>query len=796
MKNSIDQRFVTKRLSHAVTGALAILCGAPLLASAQGSDENVTQIMRPTNFVEIGVNNVNTPGETGSTKFGEYNGLNRNGGSLIGNFSIKGGGAYDRGDSAMRWEATGVDVGTSARELGFKAADQGTWNFGLGYNELRHYTAGPFVTPLQGSAGGNVFTLPKVFGSVSSTAPSARLLTPVQQSYMRQVDDLYSGRKNLTINAGYIFDNQWSVTAEYGHLKQTGAKLQMGAGMQQVTVANNGAAGTIGGATFVGETPMALMMPTEYTTQTLKLALNWKGDKGHATASYYGSYFRDAYNSMFWDSPVSNLANGTQFTGGHTGNVNQLSTAPDNMFSQLNFTGGYALRPATKLTANYSYGRNTQNDAYAYDPALLSNGIAPRTSLNGLVNTTNLSFKLVDSSIKDLTLSGSFRYNKRDNRSPSDVYNFFDIGHNTLRQIANLPYSHRKSQLEFAADYRIDKNQKLTLSVEDELMARWCNAFARTSATGNNPFGVTNCAVYPNSEDKKLNVTYNVTTSGGSTYKAGFVAAERRTAEDHTAMGPIGVTSVSTGGLAYMNNGDTPGYKPWFEAQRKQRGIKLGASWPTTEQLTITTDGQYTHEYYPSSEYGVQRGDTVFFNLDGTYAVSEDTSMSAYGSWHMRTRSMHDNANSVGLKQEWNQELKDYETVLGMTAKFNRLMKNKLDVVADFSVSLGRVTNFTQILYSSTATNMNNCDISNNLTCGYTPEINERAIRFKLSGDYKLDKESTVRLAYLYQNLSSNDYIYNIYQYSATPNSMMPTNQQAPRYSVHGLGASYIYTFK
>ena len=43
-------------------------------------------------------------------------------------------------------------------------------------------------------------------------------------------------------------------------------------------------------------------MPTNSRTETANLALNWVGEKGHATLAYFGSFYRDNYNGMKFDT--------------------------------------------------------------------------------------------------------------------------------------------------------------------------------------------------------------------------------------------------------------------------------------------------------------------------------------------------------------------------------------------------------------------------------------------------------------------------------------------------------------
>jgi hypothetical protein len=48
----------------------------------------------------------------------------------------------------------------------------------------------------------------------------------------------------------------------------------------------------------------------------------------------------------------------------------------------------------------------------------------------------------------------------------------------------------------------------------------------------------------------------------------------------------------------------------------------------------------------------------------------------------------------------------------------------------------------------------------------------------------------------LYKKLKSDDYYYSAYQLGWTDVTVLPTNQQAPNYSVNVLMASYMYSFR
>ena len=137
-------------LALAVEGALLAMCAMP----AHAEDDEVAALTNPTSFVEIGALNTSRS----SAKFGEYSGLDKSGGTVIGNFGVRGGDACGDSNGTKRWSFTGSDLGTTSRALGATMSNQGQWNFGINYDELRHNISDTYQTPLQGSMGGNTFT--------------------------------------------------------------------------------------------------------------------------------------------------------------------------------------------------------------------------------------------------------------------------------------------------------------------------------------------------------------------------------------------------------------------------------------------------------------------------------------------------------------------------------------------------------------------------------------------------------------------------------------------------------------
>ena len=803
-----QELYAVSKLTLAVQGALMVMLAMPLVAYAE--DEEVAALTHPANSVEVGGENTSKD----SAKFGEYNGLDKKGADFISNLSVRGGDAYNShegGEGINRWEIKGTDLGTTSRELRGSVSNQGKWSLGVGYDELRHNISDSYQTPFQGSMGGNNFTLPSTFGVINTTsnltaARGANSLTAAQLASFN-TKDVYSDRKNSSVNVKYNIDANWDVKFDFNHLAQSGAKLMGVAGDQA-----NGP--VIAGVTWAGQTPMVLMNPTNYTTDTFNLGMNWAGEKAFASASYYGSLFRDGYNSVTFNNPFVKTA--APVTGTvEAFQTDTMSTMPTNAFHQLNLTGGYALAQATKLVGGLSYGRNTQNDTYS-NSGLVPAGLLPQNSLNGLVVTTHADMKLTNQTTKDLVLSGGLKYNQRDNRTASSTYQF-----NTINEAAgsavgvsvNAPMSNRKTQLELAGDYRIDKNQKLYLSVEQERIKRWCNNAAANnmqgtiSATYNGPLSYTaaTCAQVPDSKENKLAANYKLRVTEDVNLNAGYGYSRRSSTISPSFYNPM----QALGGGASGEGFEVTGFVAFFQAARKEQMLKAGVNWQVSEKETVSLNSRYTDDKYDST-YGVQKGNSWSLNLDSTYNYDETGSFSAYLTSQNMSRDMTNlqgaivagtpasgTALNVPYGATWTNKLKENDLTIGLGTRKNGLMGGKVELAGDLTYSMGKTGYGTQFNYvaATTGTTPLTCSSPQFETCGNMPDIKNTMVQLKLGGSYKVDKASSVRVGYMYQHLKSIDYYYTALQYGATPTTMLPTNQQAPSYSVNLITASYVYNF-
>ena len=329
----------------------------------------------------------------------------------------------------------------------------------------------------------------------------------------------------------------------------------------------------------------------------------------------------------------------------------------------------------------------------------------------------------------------------------------------------------------------------------------------------------TNCVTVFSTKEDKLSATYRLKANDGVNVNVGYGFSDRRSERDLNARAPmIGLDGNAIvapaiagvpAGITGLNAGEFRGFNPFFEASRKQNMLKAGANWQATDRLSVALGGRYTDDNYDTT-YGMQKGHAWSLNLDTTYNYRENGSITVYVTQQERTRDMTNDqrsptttataatATAVAIPSgaTWTNNLKDTDTTIGLNLKQGGLMAGKLDLAGDLTYSLGKTAYNTALNYSTTTTGGLTCADPTIFTCVALPDIRSAMIQFKLNGTYKLDKSSKLALGYLYRRLNSDDFYYNGLQTGFTPTSVLPTNQQAPSYSVNVVFASYIYSFQ
>lgn len=884
--NTKHTSFTLRASVLAVRGALIAMAISPVVYAAD-EEPTVEDLTKPTSTVEVGAGVVSD----GSYKAGEYNGLEKKGGYAIGNVDVKGGGSYDS-DNTTRWRVKGTDLGLETRDLTVDYGQQGKFKVNFGYDELLHNISDSYQTPYVG-AGSNNLTLPSNWIKPqllqnSATATNFRALSPTvsqdnalvtgvvkaptaaqtaAMNAMQAADlpdfqnvDLYTKRTRYDGGFSYLVDPQWEIKASTSHMHKDGYK-PMGTVSEQVS-----------------EYSATLPDPISQTTDQYNLSANYTGDKAFAQLAYYGSIFSNDVKTLTWED-ANDL---TKFA--------TMSSAPSNQFHQLSATGGYNFSRVTKLVGDVSYARNTQNDSFSnFLGANAQNGIlplgVPTASLNGVVITKALDLKLTTKPVDKLNVAAAYKYNDRDNQTPVNTYVFRDdnvtdagvlpfnsaLGTTGLGSLTNVyqnrAYSKKINQFNLDADYNVAKGNYIKAGYDYQQIDRYCNgswidcADANTTKedtgriewrttlrddfTGRIGYAYSKRTVDYN-ENAFLSLVPMANVAGTGTTSSVYQFMQ---ANGLTGFGPLAGLPAAplTGdaGTYIANNGafsntyygsrnvisELPGMRRYNMADRNRDKVRASANWQVNDQFSLSSSVDYNKDDYSDSVYGLLNAKSWAVDVDGTYAVNDDVSMSLFYTYEdQRSQSAGDafGSNSTATNSngftaivnspcyttlaaknanakmdsclDWSTDMHDRADTIGFTLRDKNLMAGRLDLSGDLSyvrattdVGVNGGSYVTNPLAVAGAPAGTVAQIY--IAASPTPTVTNDSVQLRLNGKYQINKASAVHVGYSYLHLRSTDYSYDGMQYGSVTN-VLPTNQQAPSYNVQILGISYLYSFR
>jgi MtrB/PioB family decaheme-associated outer membrane protein len=780
MKKHQYNRLALRASVLAVSGALSTLA---LFSGAYAADESTAY----TNSMEAG--GIFT--DKGSAKFGEYNGLDQKGGSLDLGFDVRGGSAYDS-DENSRFRIRGTNLGLTTRNLGAEFGQQGKFRISLGYDELQKNRSDSYQTPYMGVGSSNL-TLNKTswapgvlpvsyFGGSVKSDSSA--MTAAQQSDFHNVD-LNTNRKKLDAKLGFAINSQWSIDASARRETKVGTQAQ-------------------GAALTVTAGQITLPIPISYATDTYNMALSFAGEKSHFKAAVNVSNFNNANQSVSFDNPFGffgqtiNAASNTSVVTSVPNNFGRLGLAPSNQYQQLSLSGDYKFSPTLKLVGDVSYAKSKQAEALL--PVTTFGDIAPYSNDRTVLNKAAF-VKLAWRPWTKLNLTGSYKYDERENNSAANLYNVAPTdngGSGRNLTMWNVPISRTLNHYILDADYAVAKNQWIKGGFEREDIQRSCGTLPGSaySTGGNTPATTgTNCVnVSKNTEDTwRLEYRNNIWERWSG--RVGYSYSDR----ENSSYNWLTINRMSAGSATLPQ-------VRYDVGQRHRDKFRSALSWQATDSLALTGTVDYNNDRYQNSPFGLQRSEGWIFGLDGSYSFSDTLAINAYATREDKRLTMLEGSTIANM---WQADHRDDIDSLGLGVKKKGLMGGKLEIGAD-------------LLYTRANSPVGiNANQANTGTGAYSPlpDILSQSDQIKLNAKYTVDKNSAVRFTYATMHLTSTNYAWDGLQtgshtgYSAASatngcavgnagcgagyyNILLPTNEKAPNYRVNVVSVTYLYSFK
>ena len=724
------------------------------LFSIADSDEpeKLKDLIQIRNTFELGAYYVSDD----SFRFGRYSGLNDQGIAGLLNFDFYMRDAWD-GESAWYWRLTGDNLGLDSRAATFEFGVQGKYKVLVDYDQIPNFRSESGQTIYNG-AGTQTLTLPSDWVGSGTTAGMTRLLSSLKPF------DLKTQRRRTGLGISGVLTPHWDYSASYKHETKEGLRTF--------------------GATFgnSGGNPRAVVLPepVDWTTQQMDASLRYTSRKFQFDVSYYLSLFSDQNTSLTWANPYTTIAGWAAGSGFPTA-VGQVSLPPDNQFHQLSFNAGYNFSDATRLSASFSRGRMTQNEAFLpytnipVQAASITQPL-PRDSLDGRIDTTVFNLRLASRPSTDFSWSASYRYDDRDNQTPRDEYVYIG-GDSTLqdttvatnRRRFNEPYSFREEQLKVDASYRVFENTELSAGVQRSKIDRTYAERERADEDSYN-FG------FRTSFFDTLNayLRYSHAVRDGSTYIGN---------EPFLSGYSPGYTSTVAAG--WENH---PLLRRYFEANRDRDQLSAGLELSATEALALSASVDFAKDNYNESALGLTDARVETATLDAVYAPSQK--WSSYAFWTYEKQGSHQAGwsfsggaaqipNASDPRRQWFANHRDRinSSGLGFTRS---LYSGRVDLGVDY-------------LHSKSRSGIDFAVGSALLTKPLPRDISQLD-SFNIHATYKLRESFSLRMSYWYERYRSTDWAVDGIEANTLANVIL-LGENSPNYRENVVALSVLYRF-
>jgi len=369
---------------------------------------------------DLGLIYVNDP----TPRFADYRGLIDDGFYL----EASGDSSY-RDDSGYYFDFIGRNLGIRSRDLDMRGGMQGTWEVRAKYQEIPRYLGYGTVTPYTG------------VGTDTLTLPDDWKTQPMESASLKSRRKTYGGGFTLK------FGGAWNWQADYERQDKSGTK------------AFGGGVFAINGAWFPA--------PLDYKTDVFNTALEFNSKRGQARLEYIVSDFNNDNLSVTWDNP---------FATGWGDEVSRSALEPDNKFQQLSLAGAFRFSKRFRFSGKAYIGKIKQDVPflpYSISPEY-ENRELPRDSLDGKLETSmyNLSGRFYIVLADRLDLTAAYKADKRDNKTPVDMYSPVMLEVWPAGPRSNRPYEYDRSQGKAELRWRPTYTTRLNAGFKRETLKR------------------------------------------------------------------------------------------------------------------------------------------------------------------------------------------------------------------------------------------------------------------------------------------------------------------------------------
>jgi len=545
-----------------------------------------------------------------------------------------------------------------------------------------------------------------------------------------------------------------------------------------------------------------ILEPVEQTVHDFRLKGTWAREQWQLQFGYTLSIFQNDLGAVRADNPCSGAVAPAGCAAGDAGAAapatGQTSLPPDNMAHTITLGGGVSLPMRTRLTGNFSYSLQLQNQDFlphTINPALASNPslVLPQKSLNGNVQTILVNLGAVTRPIKDVTLSAKYRLFNMMDKSDEITFHALVLNDRTVaegRSVGRFDYQRQNADAD--ARWQFMPNLALTIGGGWE---RWDRNSHREVPDSDEPYA--KAAVDATPFDWLLaRLTYRPSFRRISNYNTRAHAEHAVLEED-----PAGVSQ-----------GQSVLLRKFDQAERNRQQVDLFLQITPLDTLTVTPTASYRWDNYldgnpvdpagagqRSPFLGVQEGTSWTAGMDVAWAPHERVSFAAGYMHESNFQKMESRSRPVvGVNAldfsdfDWLSDITDTIDTLYAGVKLSVIPKVlELAFNGSYAYALGniRTRNPTAPVSGTPAQN-------NTARAQRFPAFDDELLRLETTVSYHFLKQWTARVGYVFESFQKHDWRTDQLNPFIPGVSSVFLGNDLRNYTAHIVGATIGYRFK
>jgi len=477
--------------------------------------------------------------------------------------------------------------------------------------------------------------------------------------------------------------------------------------------------------------------PINSTTRQLDAKVNYTTSDLQLSGGYYGTFFDNHHNSLNFTGGQASLATFTP-----------VGLPPGNESHQVYLAGGYGFSPTTRANFKLAHARATQTDSFI--PGVpLAPGIGG--NLDGRVDTTLAQAGISARPMPKLGLLADLRYEDRDDKTPVRVY---ITPASSTHDGTNEPRSIRTITGKLEANYALPHQLRVSGGI--------------------------------GYEEKKRNTSAVRVVSFRETTDEISYRAELRRMMSETLTGAVSYVHSIRDGSPWQLTTQTSGVvgsnliAPIHLADRTRDKVRLALNWNPIAPLTLNFQVDNAWDDYKTrdgSSIGPMEGSAQNYAIDADYVFSEQWRATA---WYSRNNTKAEQTTCPGASSSGVCGAQTFQaTVKNLSDNVGIGVRGKpagmIEIGADLSYSDIKDEYQQQALIGAPVASL--------------PNVDTKLTRLNLFGRYALQKNSGVRLDYIYDRYKTDDWTWSTWLYADG------TALSDPNHTVHFAGVSYYHRF-